>query len=168
MRRRRKVLHLMVPSITRIQSSLNFLWIEFWFVTVVPKYLDCDTFQMMCLLYLSICIFLYSIYVLFSGTFLLEYSKAALKTSGNRAAPCFRPFWIGKLSDKCLPIRTLLYVSFKHILINLTSFMGTKTLWEYCTILPSSLNHRISCSLWIADVLSRCPPIFSPASDECR
>jgi hypothetical protein len=34
-------------------------------------------------------------------------------------------FWIENLSVKCLPIRTLLYVSFKHILINLTSFMGT-------------------------------------------
>jgi hypothetical protein len=39
--------------------------------------------------------------------------------------PCFRPFWIGNLSDKCLPIQTLLYVSFNHILMNLTSFMGT-------------------------------------------
>jgi hypothetical protein len=34
-------------------------------------------------------------------------------------------FWIGKLSDKCIPIRTLLYISFKHILISLTSFTGT-------------------------------------------
>jgi hypothetical protein len=38
---------------------------------------------------------------------------------------CFRPFWIGKLSDRCLPIWTLLYVSFRHILISLTSFKGT-------------------------------------------
>jgi hypothetical protein len=28
--------------------------------------------------------------------------------------------------DKYLPIQTLLYVSVKHILINLTSFMGTQ------------------------------------------
>jgi hypothetical protein len=55
----------------------------------------------------------------------MTYSKAKLKSSGDRASHCFRPFWIGKLSHKCLPIRTLLYVSFKHILINLTSFMGT-------------------------------------------
>jgi hypothetical protein len=26
-----------------------------------------------------------------------------LKSSGDKASPCFRPFWIGKLSDKCLP-----------------------------------------------------------------
>jgi hypothetical protein len=35
----------------------------------------------------------------------MAYSKAKLKSSGDRASPCFRPFWIGKLSDKCLPIR---------------------------------------------------------------
>jgi hypothetical protein len=34
-------------------------------------------------------------------------------------------FGIEKLRDKYLPILTLLYVSFKHILINVTSFMGT-------------------------------------------
>jgi hypothetical protein len=57
----------------------------------------------------------------------MAYSKAKLKSSDDKASPCFRPFWIGKLSDKCLPIRTLLYVSFKHIFISLTSFMGTPT-----------------------------------------
>jgi hypothetical protein len=55
----------------------------------------------------------------------MAYSKAKLKSGGDRASPYFRSFWIGKLSDKCLPIWTLLYVSFKHILITLTSFMGT-------------------------------------------
>jgi hypothetical protein len=55
----------------------------------------------------------------------MAYSTAKLKSSGDRATPYFRQFWIGKLSDKYLPIRPLLYVSFKHILINLTSFMGT-------------------------------------------
>jgi hypothetical protein len=54
----------------------------------------------------------------------MAYSNAKLKSSGDRAS-YFRPFWIGKLSDNCLAIWTLLYVSFKHILINLTSFMGT-------------------------------------------
>jgi hypothetical protein len=55
----------------------------------------------------------------------MAYSKAKLKSSGEGASPYFRPFWMGKLSDKFLPIKTLPYVSFKHILINLTSFMGT-------------------------------------------
>jgi hypothetical protein len=36
----------------------------------------------------------------------MAYSKAKLKSSGDKASPCFRPVWIGKLSDKCLPIRT--------------------------------------------------------------
>jgi hypothetical protein len=35
----------------------------------------------------------------------MAYSKAKLKSSGGRASPCFIPFWIGKLSEKCLPIR---------------------------------------------------------------
>jgi hypothetical protein len=48
----------------------------------------------------------------------MTYSKAKLKSSGNKAYPCFRPFWVAKLTDKCLPIWTLLYVSFKYILIS--------------------------------------------------
>jgi hypothetical protein len=48
----------------------------------------------------------------------MAYSKAKLKSSGDRASPCSRPIWIGKLSDKCLLLWTSLYVSFKHILIN--------------------------------------------------
>jgi hypothetical protein len=55
----------------------------------------------------------------------MAYSKAKLKSTGDRVSPCFRPFCIGKLSDKCLPIWTLLYVSFKHTLIDLSSFMVT-------------------------------------------
>jgi hypothetical protein len=55
----------------------------------------------------------------------MAYSKAELKSNDDGASPCFRPFWIGKLTDKCLLIRTLIYVLFKHILINLTSSMGT-------------------------------------------
>jgi hypothetical protein len=34
-----KVLHRMVASITTIQSLLNF-WMKFFFITVVPKYLN--------------------------------------------------------------------------------------------------------------------------------
>jgi hypothetical protein len=54
----------------------------------------------------------------------MVYSQAKLKSSGDKASPCFKPFWIEKLSDKCLLIRTLLYVSSKHILSSLTNFMG--------------------------------------------
>jgi hypothetical protein len=35
----------MVASITRIHSPLNFLSNEIWSVTVVPKYLKCDSFS---------------------------------------------------------------------------------------------------------------------------
>jgi hypothetical protein len=54
----------------------------------------------------------------------MAYTKRELKGSGDKAAPCFRPFQIGKLSDRCLPIQTLLYNTFKQILINLASFMA--------------------------------------------
>jgi hypothetical protein len=54
----------------------------------------------------------------------MAYPKAKLKSSGDEASPGLRKFWIGKLSDKCLSLRALLYVSFKHILISLNSFMG--------------------------------------------
>jgi hypothetical protein len=54
------------------------------------------------------------------------YSKAKLKNSDDKTSPCFRPLWTGKLSDKCLPIRTLLYVSFTCvILFSPASLMGT-------------------------------------------
>jgi hypothetical protein len=55
----------------------------------------------------------------------MAYPKAKLKSSGDKATPYFRPFWKRKISDKYLPIRTLLYFSFKHILISLTSLMDT-------------------------------------------
>jgi hypothetical protein len=55
----------------------------------------------------------------------VAYSKAKLKSSGDKAPPYIRTFWTEKLSDKWFPIWTLLYISFKHILINLTGFMGT-------------------------------------------
>jgi hypothetical protein len=61
----------------------------------------------------------------FSYTFLISYSKENLKSSGDKASPCFIQFWIGKLSYKWIPTRTSLHVSFKHILITLTSYMGS-------------------------------------------
>jgi hypothetical protein len=30
----------------------------------------------------------------------MAYPKEKLKSSGDKAAPCFRPFWIEELSDK--------------------------------------------------------------------
>jgi hypothetical protein len=49
----------------------------------------------------------------------MAYSKAKLKSSGDRESPCFRPFWMGKLSDNVYLYG--LNVSFKHILINLNT-----------------------------------------------
>jgi hypothetical protein len=55
----------------------------------------------------------------------MTYSKAELKGIGDKASPCFRPFSIGKLTDKCLHMWTCLYISFKHSLARLSSVMGT-------------------------------------------
>jgi hypothetical protein len=52
----------------------------------------------------------------------MAYYKENLKSSGDKASPRFRPFCI-ELLDKCLPLRTLLYISFKHIFISLPSYM---------------------------------------------
>jgi hypothetical protein len=68
----------------------------------------------------------------------------------KEVSPCFRPFCIGKLSDKCLPIRTLLYNSFKHILISLTSFMGTPNSIRilYNTSLLTMLGGSLVTTAW--------------------
>jgi len=54
----------------------------------------------------------------------MAYSKAKLTSNGDRASPCFETFLIENMSDKFLPTRILLYVSFRHIFINLNSLMG--------------------------------------------
>jgi hypothetical protein len=53
----------------------------------------------------------------------MAYSKAKLKSSADKASHCLRPFWIGNPQTNIYLYR--LYVSFKHILISLSSFMGT-------------------------------------------
>jgi hypothetical protein len=47
----------------------------------------------------------------------MAYSKAKLKSSGDKVALFKDHFWKGKFSYKYLPTQTSLYVSFKHILI---------------------------------------------------
>jgi hypothetical protein len=34
---------------------------------------------------------------------LMAYSTANLKSNGNKPSPCYKPFLIGNMSDKCLP-----------------------------------------------------------------
>jgi hypothetical protein len=55
----------------------------------------------------------------------MAYSQSKLKSNSDKAYPCFTPIWIADVFDKCVPMRTLLYVLFKHIIIPLTSSMGT-------------------------------------------
>ena len=51
----------------------------------------------------------------------MAYTNAKLKSNGDKTSPCFKPFFIGNMSDKCLSSQTLLYVSFRHIFINLNT-----------------------------------------------
>jgi hypothetical protein len=44
--------------------------------------------------------------------------------SSDKTSPQFKPFWIGRLPEKCLPIQTLLYASLIDILMSLAYFMG--------------------------------------------
>jgi hypothetical protein len=53
----------------------------------------------------------------------MVYSKAKLKSSGDRVSPCFKPLLIGNMSDRFLRTWTLLYVSVRHVFISLTCFM---------------------------------------------
>jgi hypothetical protein len=98
---------------------------------------------------------------------LMAYYKAHLNSSGDKAYPCYRPFWRGKLSDIYLPIQTLLYVSFRHTLVGLNNFMDTPNSIRilYNT---SLLSYILSWNLRTPDVLSHCTPIFSPITDECK
>jgi len=56
--------------------------------------------------------------------YIMAYSKAKLNNDCNRASSCFKPFVIGSMSGKFLPISPLLQVSFRHIFISLYTFMG--------------------------------------------
>jgi hypothetical protein len=54
----------------------------------------------------------------------MTYSKAKAKRGGDEASSCFRPLRIGNFPNRFLPIWAVLWVSFKHILISPTSFLG--------------------------------------------
>ena len=54
----------------------------------------------------------------------MAYSRAKPKSNDNKASPCFKPFLIGNMSDKCLLTRTLVKVLLRHIFISLTSSKG--------------------------------------------
>jgi len=47
-----------------------------------------------------------------------------LKSNGNKWCPFFKPFLRGNISGKFLRTRSLLYVTFVHNFIGLTSFIG--------------------------------------------
>ena len=74
----------------------------------------------------------------------MAYSKAKLKSNGDGASPCFKPFLIGNMSDKFLPTRTLLQVSFRHVFISLISLMR----------IPDSMRILYKTSLLIESWLS--------------
>jgi hypothetical protein len=83
----------------------------------------------------------------------MAHPNAKLKSNGDKA------FWTGS-SRKMFtyPDFTMFHLNTSY-LARLISWVH-QTLWERCTTLPSSLNHKLPWSLWIADVLSHCIHIF--------
>jgi hypothetical protein len=58
----------------------------------------------------------------FTWIILIASSRTKSKNNDDRVSACFKTFLIGNISDKFLPTRTRLYVSFGHIFTNITSF----------------------------------------------
>jgi len=56
----------------------------------------------------------------------LDSIFSKLKKKDHKTSACFKPFLIGKASDKYLPTGT----SFKHIYVSLTCFIGNETYRE--------------------------------------
>jgi len=54
----------------------------------------------------------------------MAYSKAKLKSNGDRASPCFKQFLIGNVSDKLLPTQTFQSDTF---------LLALPVSWEYKT-----------------------------------
>jgi hypothetical protein len=74
----------------------------------------------------------------------MAFSKSKLKSNGDRASPCFKPFLIRNVSDKFLPARSLLFVAVRHIFISLTSSMGipdsTRILYKTSVLTESIIS----------------------------
>jgi hypothetical protein len=60
----------------------------------------------------------------FTWYFPMAYTKDKLTSNGDKIPPFFQILLSRKPSDECLPTWILIYVSFKHILIDLNSFMS--------------------------------------------
>jgi hypothetical protein len=59
----------------------------------------------------------------------MAYSKVNLKSICYEASLCLMSLWIGKLSDKYLPVQTLVYIWYKHISIIQNNFMSNPKLY---------------------------------------
>jgi len=83
----------------------------------------------------------------FIWNLLKAYSKAKLKSNGDKESPCFKQFVIENMWDKFLTTQNLLWVSFRHILLVTPVSEGYHTQWGYFTGPPSQMNHLLSWSL---------------------
>jgi hypothetical protein len=104
------------PSSTEVQE-----WVELYLHSPNTsswrgahlKHRDNFTFTLLLLLFPNTWIFprfqrTYSNPSWFPCTFLIEYSKAKLKSNDYNASPCFKSFWMRNESDGFLPMQTLL------------------------------------------------------------
>jgi hypothetical protein len=97
----------------------------------------------------------------------MAYSKAKLKSNGNKASPCFKPYLIGNMSDKCLPTRTLLKFYSDTFLLAFPVSWEYQTQWEYymTSLVTESLAFLNSIKSWYnASLYSHFYKVF----DECR
>jgi hypothetical protein len=90
-----------------------------------------------------------------------------LKSDGDRASPCFKPFLTGNISNSYPPGLCWTFQSGTFWLA-LPVSRGYQTQWEYCTRPLSKLNHKLSWSPRRADALPHSVPIFSQVFDEYR
>jgi hypothetical protein len=79
---------------------------------------------------------------------IMAYYKARLKNNSFKASPCLKPFLIGNKSDKRLPFRTLLYVSFGHIVV--TDFSSV----TICVTLFANRHLVSNCLFYVRTVFS--------------
>lgn len=105
----------------------------------------------------------------FVWTFLMAYSKAKLKSNGDKAAPCLGPILIGSVSNIRLSILHN-RVSFKDIFIDLISCVGIPNLLKTYVVqnLPPKCIIGFLLGLQTADAMLHCITVFPHISHKGR
>jgi hypothetical protein len=86
----------------------------------------------------------------------MAYSKTKLKSSGDKASPCSRSFWIRNYQTNIYLYG--LHYTFNHILISLTCFMGCPNSMRNFLFLFFIFWGSASCWSYFIKVISRTAP----------